>query len=132
MEGRKGGGGQFGRQNVPRPLRIWTNRSIRRPCHTECPSRFFNLPPALYSLAYYKYIWPSEPGGGAGGNRPLHQILDGICTSGPYLGRSENPGVSVLFSGHNLPLLVENGLTDLLKSVGPMAPPAPPGTTPLL
>ena len=34
-------------------------------------------------------------------------------------------------SGHNLPLLVEIGLTDLPKSGGTMAPPAPPGTTPL-
>ena len=28
------------------------------------------------------------------------------------LGRSENPGVPVLFGGHNLPSLVEIGLTD--------------------
>ena len=32
------------------------------------------------------------------------------------IGRSENPGVPVLFGGHNLPLLVEVGLTDLPKS----------------
>ena len=43
--------------------------------------------------------------------------------------RSENPEVPVLFGGHNLPPLVEIGLTDLPKSVGAMAPPAPPGTT---
>ena len=32
------------------------------------------------------------------------------------VGRSENPGVPVLFGGHNLPPLVEIGLTDLPKS----------------
>ena len=42
------------------------------------------------------------------------------------VGRPENPGMSVLFGGHNL------GLTDLPKSGGAMAPPAPPGTTGLL
>ena len=35
----------------------------------------------------------------------------------------------VLFGGHNLSPLVEIGLTDLSKSVGAMAPTAPPGTT---
>ena len=40
------------------------------------------------------------------------------------VGRSENPGVPVLFGGNNLPPLVEIGLTDLPKSGG-----APPGTT---
>ena len=34
------------------------------------------------------------------------------------VGRSENPGVSVLFGGHNLPPLVEIGLTDLPESGG--------------
>ena len=48
------------------------------------------------------------------------------------VGRSENPGVPVLFSGHNLLLLVEVGLTDLPKSGGAMASPVPPETTPLL
>ena len=43
------------------------------------------------------------------------------------VGRSENPGVPVLFGGHNLPPLVEIGLTDLPKSGGAMAP---PGGTP--
>ena len=43
------------------------------------------------------------------------------------LGQTENPGVPVLFGGHNLPHLVEIGLTDLPKSGGAMAPPAPPG-----
>ena len=45
------------------------------------------------------------------------------------VGRFKNPGVPVLFGGHNLPPLVEIGLTDLPKSGGVMAPPAPPGTT---
>ena len=44
-------------------------------------------------------------------------------------GRPENPEVPVLFGGHNLPPLVEIGLTDLPKSGGAMAPLAPPGTT---
>ena len=48
------------------------------------------------------------------------------------VGRSENPGVPILFGGHTLPpALFEIGLTDLPKSGGAMAPPAPPGTTPL-
>ena len=46
------------------------------------------------------------------------------------VGRSENPGVPILFGGHTLPpALFEIGLTDLPKSGGAMAPPAPPGTT---
>ena len=49
---------------------------------------------------------------------------------GRAVGRSENPGVPVLFSGNKLPPLVEIGLTDLPKFGGAMvAPPAPPGTT---
>ena len=36
----------------------------------------------------------------------------------------KNPGVPVFFGGHNLPTLVEIGLTDLTRSGG-----APPGTT---
>ena len=40
------------------------------------------------------------------------------------VGRSENPGVPLLFGGHNLPSLVDIGLTDLPKSEGAMAPPA--------
>ena len=43
------------------------------------------------------------------------------------VGRSENPGVPVVML-----LLVEIGLTDLPKSGGTMAPPAPPGTTGLV
>ena len=34
------------------------------------------------------------------------------------VGRSENPGVPLLFSEHNLSPLVEIGLTDLRKSGG--------------
>ena len=41
--------------------------------------------------------------------------------------RSENLGVPVLFGGHNLTLLVEIGLTDLLKSGGAKAPRHPQG-----
>ena len=31
-------------------------------------------------------------------------------------GRSENPGVPILFGGHNLPTLIEIGLSNLPKS----------------
>ena len=51
------------------------------------------------------------------------------------VGRSENLGVPVVvFGGHNLPPppSVEIRLTDLPKSGGAMAPPAPLRTTPLL
>ena len=48
------------------------------------------------------------------------------------VGRSENSGVPVLFRRHNLPPLVEIGLTDRPKIGGAMASPAPPGTTGLL
>ena len=44
------------------------------------------------------------------------------------VGGFENPEVSVVM-WHNLPLLLEIGLTDLPKNGGAMAPPAPPGTT---
>ena len=54
------------------------------------------------------------------------------CAFCRAVGRSENPGVPVLFGGHNLPPLVEIGLPDLPKSGGAMAPPAPPGTTGLI
>ena len=37
-------------------------------------------------------------------------------------GRSENPGVPVLFDGHSLPPLVEIGLTGLPKSGHPQGP----------
>ena len=40
---------------------------------------------------------------------------------GRAVGRSENPGVPVLFGGHNLLPLVEIGLTDMPKSGGAMA-----------
>ena len=42
------------------------------------------------------------------------------------VGRSENPGMPVLFGGHNLFPLVEIGSTDLPKTGSAMAPPAPP------
>ena len=48
------------------------------------------------------------------------------------IGRSENPGVPVLFGGHNLPLLVEVGLTDLPKSGGASTPGTPRDNTPCL
>ena len=49
------------------------------------------------------------------------------------VGRSENPGVPVLFGGHlDLPPLVEIGLTDLPKPGVAMAAPASPGTTTLV
>ena len=48
------------------------------------------------------------------------------------VGRSENPGVPVLFGGHNLLHVVEIGLTDLPKSGGAMTPTATPGTTSLM
>ena len=47
------------------------------------------------------------------------------------VGRSENPGVTVLFGGHNLLSLVEIGLSDLQKHGGTIASPAPLGTTDL-
>ena len=45
------------------------------------------------------------------------------------VGRSENPGVPVLFGGHNLPPLVEIGLTDLLNFGVPWHPRHPKGMT---
>ena len=45
------------------------------------------------------------------------------------VGRSKNPGVPVLFGGHNLHPFVDIGLTDLPKYGGAMVPSAPPGTT---
>ena len=47
--------------------------------------------------------------------------------------RSENPGGGhVVLGGDNVPPLVEIGLTDLPKSGGARAPPAPPLATGLL
>ena len=47
--------------------------------------------------------------------------------------RSENPGGHLILGGDNVPPpLLEIGLTDMPKFEGAMAPPAPPGTTPLL
>ena len=58
-------------------------------------------------------------------------LLSDLLTHNRAVGRSENSGGPVLFGGHNLPPLVEIGLTDLPKSGGPIALPASPGTTPL-
>ena len=53
-----------------------------------------------------------------------------VILSGQYraVGRYENPGVPLIFGGHNVPPLVEIGLTDLPKSGGT---PGTLGTTPL-
>ena len=63
-------------------------------------------------------------------NRP--RVKNYGITGCRAVGRSENPGVPVLFGRHNLPPFVEIGLTDLPKFEGAMAPPAPPGTIGLL
>ena len=73
--------------------------------------------------------------------RKMEQWINGLIIplpDGPMfsliiraVARSENLGVPVLFGGHNLSPLVEIGLTDMSKSGGAMAPPAPSGTTPL-
>ena len=59
----------------------------------------------------------------------VNQGGGGYRTNNRAVGRSENPGVPVLFGG---PPLVETRLTDLPNSGGAMAPTAPPGTTPLI
>ena len=43
--------------------------------------------------------------------------------------RSENPGGHIVLGGDSVPPLVEIGLTDLSKSGGAQAPPAPPLAT---
>ena len=53
----------------------------------------------------------------------LRSVL-GMVLHPTAVGRSENPGVPVLFCGHNMPPLVEIGLTDLPKSAMAL-----PGTT---
>ena len=45
--------------------------------------------------------------------------------------RSENPGGLVVLGGDNVFPMVEIGLTDLLKTGGAVAPPAPPLATAL-
>ena len=65
-------------------------------------------------------------------HRRLQRHIDKIPSCSDSIravGRSENPGLPVLFGGHNLSPLVEIELTDLPKFGGAMAPPAPPGTT---
>ena len=59
----------------------------------------------------------------------LNLVVSEFLAPNRAVGSSENPGVPVLYRGHNLSPLVEIGLTDLPKSGGAMAPPAPPGTT---
>ena len=51
-------------------------------------------------------------------------MVSSICRA---VGRSENPGVPVLFDGHNLSPVIEIGVTDLPKFGGAIATP-PPGT----
>ena len=46
------------------------------------------------------------------------RISNGLSFRYRAVGRSENPGVPVLFDGHNLSPLVEIGLTDLPRSWG--------------
>ena len=59
----------------------------------------------------------------------LKKVLK-VNTLSKAVGRSENPGVAVLFGGHNLPPLKEIESTDLLKSGGSMALPSPGDNTP--
>ena len=47
-------------------------------------------------------------------------IISPVCVA-----RSENPGGHIVLGGDNVPPLVEIGLTDLSKSEGAHAPPAP-------
>ena len=56
-------------------------------------------------------------------------MLHGSTSTNRAVRRSENPGVPVLFGGHNLSPYLEIGLTDLPKYGGAMAPLTPPGTT---
>ena len=60
--------------------------------------------------------------------------LKGSKTSHFYraVARSENPGGHVVLGGDNVPPLVDIGLTDLSKTGGARAPPAPPLATGLL
>jgi hypothetical protein len=66
------------------------------------------------------------------GAGPPPQFLAKQLTLSRAVGRSENSGVPVLLRRHNLPPLVEIGLTDRPKIGSAMAPLAPPGTTGLL
>ena len=72
-------------------------------------------------------------------NVGIHSVSSSACTRDRTeivmvwcraVGRSENSGVPVNLKGLICsPTLVEIGLTDLPKSGGAMAPPAPPATT---
>ena len=52
--------------------------------------------------------------------------LENIRENNRAVARSENPGGHVILGGDNVPPLVEIGLTDLPKSGGARARPAPP------
>ena len=52
-----------------------------------------------------------------------HDALTSKCRA---VARSVNPGGLVVLGGDNVPPLVEIGLTDLPKTGGAKAPPAPP------
>ena len=58
------------------------------------------------------------------------KVADFLSSYVRAVGRSENPGVPVLYGGHNLPPLVETGLTDLPKFGGAMVPQHPQGRHP--
>ena len=73
----------------------------------------------MFGASNFQNWGPAVYGGKGPWWPPWHGL---ICTRA--VARSENPGVPVLFGGHNLLPLVEIGLTDLPKSGG-----APPGTT---
>ena len=56
----------------------------------------------------------------------IFRYIENICLiltmNFRVVGMSENPGVPVLFVGHNLPPLVDIGLTDLPRYGGAVAP----------
>ena len=75
-------------------------------------------PPQIYLEQYSEKIKsPCDYAKSERGSQ--YSILRVQCRA---VGRSENPGVPVLIGGHNLPPLVEIGLTDLPKSGGAMHP----------
>ena len=84
------------------------------------------------------FIAPSEANNLDIGKNLEEDIEDGDLEQDKRaIGRFENPGVPVLFGGHNMPPLlpvlpVDIRLTDLPKSGGVMAPLAPPGTKALM
>ena len=69
------------------------------------------FPPQIYLEQYSEKIKsPCDYAKSERGSQ--YSILRVQCRA---VGRSENPGVPVLFGGHNLPHLVDIGLTDLPK-----------------